>query len=410
MRPSNGDHHSSRPSRSSGGGGGPMSNHVQVAKAYVFEQQIQKALHDTGVSQAREDSIRLAGVLWIDNVRRALKLPVKTFNTAVVYFHKFRLQHSDGEYSFVDAAAAALFTACKIEDTLKKSRDILCAAHNSKVPRQEHLSPDNPAFEHQSRTIIGLERLMLEASGFDFRSSHPQPLMVKLAKMYEFDKSSPVVRTAYSISLDLYRTFAPLKQTNATLAFSCLELAGRLHGIEHRAIWRGDDYPSFKIGRGEVMETLLDLLELYTHHRTSTAVGPDFPVEIFLEVRIPLNLECEEKAIPRYTAWFEGGTQNRGSANTSNGATANGDYPHNRSRGSSKNVSPKDVASPSTNASSISTAPTSGPLPAGASTTPTGAAIRQRMGERGREGTVRFILDPDREREERSIIDLYNQP
>jgi len=251
---------------------------------------------------------------------------------------------------------------------------------------------------------------MLEASGFDFRSSHPQPLMIKLAKMYEFDKSSPIVRTAYSISLDLYRTFAPLKQTNATLAFSCLELAGRLHGTEHRAIWRGDDYPSFKIGRGEVMETLLDLLELYTHHRTSTAVGPDFPVEIFLEVRIPLNLECEEKGIPRYTAWFEGGTQTRGSANTSYGATANGDYPHNRSRGSSKNVSPKDVASPSTNASSISTAPTSGPLPAGASTTPTGAAIRQRMGERGREGTVRFILDPDREREERSIIDLYNQP
>jgi hypothetical protein len=42
-----------------------------------------------------------------------------------------------------DAAAAALFTACKIEDTLKKSRDIICAAHNLKVPRQEHLSPDD---------------------------------------------------------------------------------------------------------------------------------------------------------------------------------------------------------------------------------------------------------------------------
>lgn len=27
--------------------------------------------------------------------------PVKTFNTAVIYYHKFRLQHSDGEYSFV---------------------------------------------------------------------------------------------------------------------------------------------------------------------------------------------------------------------------------------------------------------------------------------------------------------------
>ena len=251
---------------------------------------------------------------------------------------------------------------------------------------------------------------MLESSGFDFRSSHPQPLMVKLAKMYDFEKTSPVVRTAYSISLDLYRTFAPLKQTNATLAFSCLELAARLHDIEHGAIWHGEDYQSFRIERGEVMETLLDLLELYTHHRTSTAVGPDFPVEIFLEVRIPLNLESEEKKIPRHTAWFEGAPETGGGARTSNGTTANGDYSHSQSRGSSKNVSPKDVASPSTNASSVSTAPTSGPPPGGANATPTATAVRQRMGERGREGTVRFILNPDREREERSIIDMYNQP
>ncbi|KAJ9630109.1 RNA polymerase II C-terminal domain kinase beta subunit [Knufia peltigerae] len=409
MRPANGDHPPARPSQGSGRSG-PLSNYVQVAKAYIFEQQIQKALHDTGVSQAREDSIRLAGVLWIDNVRRVLKLPVRTFNTAVIYFHKFRLQHSDGEYSFVDAAAAALFTACKIEDTLKKSRDILCAAHNSKIPRQDHLSPDNPIFEAQSRTIIGLERLMLEASGFDFRSSHPQGLMIKLAKMYEFEKSSPVARTAYSISLDLFRTFAPLKQTNATLAFSCLELAGRLHDIEHRAIWRGEDYNQFKIDRGMVMETLLDLLELYTHHRMSTTVGPEFPVETFLNVRIPLNVECEEKKIPRFTAWFEGGTERNGSTSTSNGAIANGDHPHSRSRDSSKNVSPKDVASPSTNASSASTAPTSVPPPGGANAIPTGTAVRQRMGERGREGTVRFILNPDREREERDIINMYNQP
>jgi len=42
-----------------------------------------------------------------------------------------------------DAAAAALFTACKIEDTLKKSRDILCAAYNLKVLLAEQLTPDD---------------------------------------------------------------------------------------------------------------------------------------------------------------------------------------------------------------------------------------------------------------------------
>jgi CTD kinase subunit beta len=53
---------------------GALANYVQVAKSYVFEQEIQNRLRENGVSQAREDNIRLAGVQWIDNVRRALKL------------------------------------------------------------------------------------------------------------------------------------------------------------------------------------------------------------------------------------------------------------------------------------------------------------------------------------------------
>jgi len=69
--------------------------------------------------------------------------PVRTFNTAAIYYHKFRLVHKDTEYQYPDAAAAALFTACKIEDTLKKSREILCAAYNLRVSPSEHLTPDD---------------------------------------------------------------------------------------------------------------------------------------------------------------------------------------------------------------------------------------------------------------------------
>jgi len=69
--------------------------------------------------------------------------PVRTFCTAAHYYHKFRLSHKDNEYQFHDAAAAALLTACKIEDTLKKSKEILCAAHNLKVSPADHLSPDD---------------------------------------------------------------------------------------------------------------------------------------------------------------------------------------------------------------------------------------------------------------------------
>jgi len=52
-----------------------------------------------------------------------------------------------------DAAAAALFTACKIEDTLKKSRDIVCAAYNLKVSPSEQLSADDPVSHDGNITV-----------------------------------------------------------------------------------------------------------------------------------------------------------------------------------------------------------------------------------------------------------------
>jgi hypothetical protein len=42
--------------------------------------------------------------------------------------------HRDAEYNYQDAALASLFVACKVEDTIKKSKEILCAAHNIKYP------------------------------------------------------------------------------------------------------------------------------------------------------------------------------------------------------------------------------------------------------------------------------------
>ncbi|KFY31362.1 hypothetical protein V494_07966, partial [Pseudogymnoascus sp. VKM F-4513 (FW-928)] len=134
---------------------GPHPSYIQVAKPFVFEQKIQGQIIATGANPQREDTFRLQGVQWIDDTRRALQLPVRTFDTAVIYYHKFRLVHRDTEYASTDAAAAALFAACKIEDTLKKSREILCAAYNLKTSSpSEHLAPDDSVFDGPSKTII----------------------------------------------------------------------------------------------------------------------------------------------------------------------------------------------------------------------------------------------------------------
>jgi len=105
---------------------------------------------------------------------------------------------------------------------------------------------------------------MLEASGFDFRNRHPHELVVKLAKACGLQKDSSG-KTAWDISLDLYRTFAPLKQTTQTMAIACVELAARLEGADLSPIigYKGIDYQRWTTTRAEVMGTSL-LFSPYT--------------------------------------------------------------------------------------------------------------------------------------------------
>ncbi|KAH0538798.1 hypothetical protein FGG08_004630 [Glutinoglossum americanum] len=329
---------------------GPHPSFIQVAKPYVFEHEIRQCMAVTGVSEAKEDSMRLQGIAWIDN----------------------------------DAAAAALFTACKIEDTLKKSREILCAAYNLRLAQADHLSPDDSHFESHSKAIIGLERLMLEASGFDFRNRYPQKVLIKLAKLYNFEKET-VAKTAYNMCCDLYRTFAPLKQTTPTMACACLELSTRLCGtqLENLQGEDGFDYERWSTSREEVMETLLDLLDLYTHHRVSTIVGQNYSLDTFIAIRITLNQEASANNYPRYTEWVEEKKLH------SNGTKASPATPDRDSVGENRDGSSRRRRQ-------------SPPM------RPTSATdARGRPGERGRDGTVRFMLDPERARREKVAVADY---
>lgn len=110
-------------------------------------------------------------------------------------------------------------------------------------------------FENQSKTIIGLERLMLEAAGFDFRNRQPQQLVVKLAQACGFPRSACV--TAYNICMDLYSTFAPLKQTTWAMTIACVELTARLYpdetDLQSTLQDGGIDYDKWRVERAEVM-------------------------------------------------------------------------------------------------------------------------------------------------------------
>jgi CTD kinase subunit beta len=222
---------------------------------------------------------------------------------------------------------------------------------------------------------------MLESAGFDFRNRYPQKLMVKLGRALRFDQNN-VAKTAWNLSIDMYRTFAPLKQSTPTLAIACLELAARLHDMDATKLVDAGimRYGKWATSRAAVMETLLDLLDLYTHHRGSTAVGPSYTLETFINIRIGLNQEASSANIPRYALYA--------SEAISDAPTGTNGF---KFRNGIDPTSPLTPATPTTVSPGNAQAPTSA------------------IGVRGQDGTVRFMLDAARARDERNEVDKYHK-
>ncbi|CAK7566508.1 MAG: RNA polymerase II C-terminal domain kinase beta subunit [Sporothrix epigloea] len=287
---------------------GPVPGHASVGSQYILEHQLRQMQRDVGCDPTREDNYRLQGVQLIDSVRQALRLPVKTFATACTYYHKFRLHFKDAEYNYQDAALSALFVACKVEDTIKKSRDLLCAAHNIKNP-DKPTTPDDKIFDRQSAVIIGLDRLILQTIGFDFRARHPQKLLVKLIRaVVPSEDDSDFLAVAYPMSIDMYKTFAPIKQTSFTMAIAVIELTARalkkhVDRVRHLTSSGKCKYHS---SRACVVETLLDLLDLYTQFSKSTQVGSLFRLDDFINIKIQINQEvADDPGLHRTASYCE---------------------------------------------------------------------------------------------------------
>jgi CTD kinase subunit beta len=215
---------------------------------------------------------------------------------------------------------------------------------------------------------------MLESAGFDFRNRYPQKLMVKLARALKFGANTEA-KTLWNLSVDIYRTFAPLKQSTPTMAIACLELAARLHGKDIAKFVDAGPvrYSKWATSRAEVMETLLDLLDLFTHHRSATSVGSLYTLEHFINIRIGLNQEASAANIPRYSQYA--------SESASDSKPRNGIDP----------TSPLTPATPGT-------------LSPG-----TDQALKSAIGIRGQNGTVRFMLDAARAHDERTEVDKFHK-
>lgn len=174
-----------------------------------------------------------------------------------------------------------------MQDTAKKARDILVMAHSVRNPQGPEVNTESPAFEEQRRRVLGLERMILETQSFDFRLRHPQPFIIKFARLLAIDQT--LTLQAWQISIDSYRTWIPLKLPPHVIALACLILAGRISGYE--VLVRNEDYD---VKSQHLYTALEGLLDLYLHARSNTTASCVCSESKLMEIKSTLIRESTD--------------------------------------------------------------------------------------------------------------------
>lgn len=171
-------------------------------------------------------------------------------------------------------------------------------------------------------------------------------------------------KTAYAMCTDMYKTFVPIKRTTFTMVMAIVELTARIRG-EHLEKVESFAARKRQYSRAAVMETMLDLLDLYVQHHKVTKVGSLYGLSRFIDVKIQLNTDLDNSTDGRHLFHC-----NRCEI----------EEPH--------PLTPASATSPGT-----------------AAPWPEDASIRRTA--RGQDGTMRFVFDPEEAKTEQDTVAGY---
>mmetsp|Transcript_15284 Transcript_15284/g.29070 ORF Transcript_15284/g.29070 Transcript_15284/m.29070 type:complete len:217 (-) Transcript_15284:696-1346(-) len=161
--------------------------------------------------------LRLYFVEIIHTLGRALRLRQRVIATAVVFFKRFYLIRSFGEFDPRVTAPTMLFVAAKVEETDCRAQKFLNA-----IKENQRLSALYKGTDLTIDKILHFEFEVLEALEFDLIVFHPyRPVCMILDEV----KQNKMLQMAWSITNDSYRTDLCLEYSPAKIAIAVIYLS-----------------------------------------------------------------------------------------------------------------------------------------------------------------------------------------
>lgn len=196
---------------------------------------------------------------------------------------------------------------------------------------------------------------------------YPQKFLPKVIRnILTPDEAKDFFPTAFEMGIDIYKTFSPIKQTTFTMVISIVELTA-LVTDQHVSKIRAIHLYKWHTNRACVVETMLDLLDLYTQFPKSTKLGVKFELAKFMDIKIKINQEVDNsRRLLRFQPWCD------------------------RCEADDREANPNPIT------------PGSATSPATTGSNPGSGSVK-RAG-RSQEGTMRFVFDAEQARAEQDAV------
>ncbi|GMR58857.1 hypothetical protein PMAYCL1PPCAC_29052, partial [Pristionchus mayeri] len=207
-----------------------------------------------GIDRATEEDLRYLGCELIQTGALLLKLPQTAAATGQIIFQRFYYSKSFAVHHFEHVVMACLYLASKIEEAIRRPRDIINVFHRleqlhklrrsgRQITRPRHGrrslidGTDNvnrlpiPALDHrysQAKEMMKkTESKILITLGFVVHVKHPHKLIFSYIHTLNLSDRKDLVQKAWSYINDGLRTDMFLRYTPETIACACIFLAAR---------------------------------------------------------------------------------------------------------------------------------------------------------------------------------------
>ncbi|XP_012731622.2 cyclin-T2a isoform X1 [Fundulus heteroclitus] len=178
----------------------------------------------SGVESDRELSYRQQAANLIQDMGQRLNVSQLTINTAIVYMHRFYMQHSFTKFHRNIISPTTLFLAAKVEEQPRKLEHVIKVAHACLNPQESPLDTKSNAYLQQAQELVILESIVLQTLGFEITIDHPHTDVVKCTQLVRASKD--LAQTSYFMATNsLHLTTFCLQYKPTVIACVCIHLA-----------------------------------------------------------------------------------------------------------------------------------------------------------------------------------------